>query len=1026
MNNQTRQFVTLSCVVLSLFLVRFGWSQSIVRPLQYQLPSRDTIQLSELPNLFEGEAGSHGKWTVDANGHIVGTDGYRLKMFGTVLGQTAVFPDGFESEILAKRLRKMGFNAVRLEDNDYWNYDAASFFKYRDSANQINRSSFTINPLQFSRFDTLFYHLKKNGIHVVFTLNSQHRYTSFDGMMNYDSLNYYPQLAPFLDPQAAALMRGWAKTFLSHVNPLTGLRYADDPALAVFEYFNEQSLFYYWNGLDRLSFIDANNYGRNKQTISWRYSRRLDSLYNQFLKNKYGNDAAMISAWCGSGNVPQKNLMDNASFENPASPSWSVQSFNGASAFELIADGGKDSLIYVKIRPTNLGGSPAASNIRYTNTSARLGRDTLYELSFWAKLGFDATNPTKVKRNTQILATHFTSGALVFNQNIQIDTAWKKYTYSFRSASDGLYSIQLRLGAEMGDVWLDAFWLKQRPETPPSSGELLSTYTVNRLRNDGTLRLQPPQRVRDQIIFLDTLEKAIHSYFDLTVVDTIKPKCLINRRQNGGGTTLPDVYTALSSDVVDVHTSFDFVTSRIGGAPYGDSAWRVGNNTTVKNKASASLPFMMANGIKGKPIIVGEYITPYANQFGAEQYVILPAWARHQDWDGLFMGYYSVLRGGIFADSLPNWFKTGGGTLDAYTIAHNPSIMSLMPFAAKVFRDSILKLAEYNETLTHVKDDVQLWPTFTSARGTYGVEGGLEANVYTQMQIRQSFNQTKHKVAAEYPYVADTATKISDTKEVWWDQTNGRFKVTTPTFYSACGLFAKDTASFPLFSYVRKDVAADGKEMFALYYMSADTTPLANATTALLSFSTRAQNTGLTWIDSNGWTKNFGTKPVVVSAPTLRCMFTSKLDSVIVTPLDSVGRERSYSWIAGRIGTTNQFVIELDPTVTKSFWYKVEHKVAEPTSVQNVVVPTDYLAVRANPITNNMGSIQYRASVGERIRISLYDMLGREVAVLVNGSVSNGSSVVTNFDTSSLTAGSYLVVMQTETNMITKRLSVIQ
>ncbi len=1026
MNNRMTKIVALSCVLVCVLLADVVLSQQITRPLPYQLPSRDTLLSSELPDLFDGDAGSHGKWSADANGHIVGTDGYRLKMFGTVLGQGAVFPDGKESEMLAKRLRKFGFNAVRVEDVDFWNYDAASFFKYRDSANQINRSSFTINPLQFARFDTLFYHLKKNGIHVVFTLNSQHRYTPQDGVMYPDSLGYYPQLAPFLDPQAMLLMRGWARTFLTHINPLTGKSYANDPALAIFEYFNEQSLFYFWNSLDRLVYIDANNYGKNKQTISWNYSRRLDSLYNQFLKNKYGTDANMISSWCGSGNVSGKNLMENASFENPASPAWSVQSLNGATAFEIIADGGIDSQIYVKIRTSNLGGSPNTSNVRYTNTNSRLGKDTLYELSFWSKMAFDAANPNKTSRTIQLLVSQFNTGTQVVNLNVQIDTGWKKYTYSIRPSGDGLHNVQFRLGAELGDVWFDACWFKQKAEVPPQSGELLSSYTVRRLRNDGSLRMQPPQRIRDQIVFLDTLEKAIHSFFDKTIVDTIKPMCLINRRQNGGGTTLPDVYTALTSDVVDVHSTFDFIASRIGGIPYGDSAWRVGNNTTVKSKSSASLPFIMGNGIKGKPMIVGEYLTPYANQFGAEQYVILPAWARHQDWDGLFMGYYSATRGGNFADSLPNWFKTGAGTIDAYTIAHNPSVATLLPFAARVFRDSIVKRAEYDQTITHVKDDIQLWSAFLGGRGPYGVDGNMEANIYTQMQIRQSFNQTTHKVAAEYPYVADTATKISDTKEMWWDQTNGRFKVTTPNYYGACGLYAKDTASFPNFSFVRKDAAADGKEMIALYYMSADTTPLATATTALLSFSTRAQNTGITWIDSNGWTKNFGNKPVIVSAPTVRCIFTSELDSVLITPLDSIGRERSYTWVASRIGTTDQFSIELDPTITKSFWYKVEHRIAVPASVEGKSTGTNYLALKANPITGNTGYIQYRAAEGERVTISMYDMLGREVAILLNGMISNGASSFVSFQTNLLPAGSYMLMMHSAGNTTTQRVSLIK
>jgi hypothetical protein len=1026
MNNHTTRIVALSCVVFCLFWGGKVHSQSIVRSLPYQLPSRDTLLTSSLPDQFDGESGSHGKWSVDANGHIIGADGYRLKMFGTVLGQSAVFPDGREAEMLAKRLRKLGFNAVRLEDNDYWNYDAASFFKYRDSANQVNRSSFVINPIQMARFDTLFYHLKKNGIHIVFSLHNQHRYTPQEGVMYSDSLGYYPLMAPFLDPQAMNLTRGWAKTFLTHVNPLTGKRYADDPALVVFEYFNEQSLFYYWNTLDRLVYIDPNNYGRNKQTISWHYSRRLDTLYNQFLKNKYGSDAAMINAWVGTDNVSNKNLMDNASFENPGSPAWSNQFFNSASSFEVAADGGVDSQVYSKIRITSLGLTPNAANIRYTNNTSRLGKDTLYEFSYWAKLGYDANYPTRLKRNIQLVMFHLNTGTTVFSQTLQIDTSWKKYTVSLRPATDGLHNVQFRLGAELGDVWFDACWMKQRPEVPPLSGELLSLYTVKRLRNDGQLRLHPPQRIRDQIVFLDTLEKSVHAFIDKTVLDTIKPVCLINKRQNGGGTTLPDVYTALTSDVVHTHTAFDFVTSRVGGAPYGDSAWRVGNNSMAKSKSAGSLPMLMGSSIKGKPFIVGEYLTPYGNQFGVEQYVIVPAWARHQDWDGLFMGYYSALRGGLFADSLPNWFKTGAGTIDAYTIAHNPSITTLLPFAAKVFRDTSLKLAEYNQTITHIKDDVQLWPTFLSGRGPYGVDGNIEANIFTQMQTRQSFNQTIHKVAAEYPYIADTATKISDTKEIVWDQTNGRFKVESSHVYSACGLYTKDTVSFPMISFIRKDGASDGKEIMAVYYMSADSAPLISAKSALLAFSTRAQNTGLTWIDSNGWTKNFGTKPVLVSVPTVRFTFTSELDSVLITPLDSIGMPRNYTWISGRVGATNKFAIELDPSVTKSFWYKVEHKSAVPSSVAHVAGKETCLDLPNNPFVYGKGSVKFIASVGERVTIELFDMLGRKLLDVVTNTMATGRVEEADFDTALLNSGGYIMVMKAGTNTISKRVSILK
>src|SRR5690606_19468031 len=156
-----------------------------------------------------------------------------------------------------------GFNAVRFRDVDYVNYDAASFFRYRDAQGQVNFSSYTVNPVQFAKFDTLFYHLKMNGIYTVFPTHIQHRYLATDGVMYADSI-YHNVLAGFLDPKAAQLQREWAKTFLTHTNPLTGLRYADDPALAMVQYNNEASLYWYWNSLDRLVYIDRDNFGKGK------------------------------------------------------------------------------------------------------------------------------------------------------------------------------------------------------------------------------------------------------------------------------------------------------------------------------------------------------------------------------------------------------------------------------------------------------------------------------------------------------------------------------------------------------------------------------------------------------------------------------------------------------------------------------------------------------------------------------------------------------------------------------------------
>ncbi|MEN9838984.1 MAG: hypothetical protein RL177_463, partial [Bacteroidota bacterium] len=60
-----------------------------------------------------------------------------------------------------------------------------------------------------------------------------------------------------------------------------------------------------------------------------------------------------------------------------------------------------------------------------------------------------------------------------------------------------------------------------------------------------------------------------------------------------------------------------------------------------------------------------------------------------------------------------------------------------------------------------------------------------------------------------------------------------------------------------------------------------------------------------------------------------------------------------------------------------------------------------------NPF-NPSTEIRWTMDVGRQARLSIYDMLGREVAVLVDGVMSAGSHQVT-FDGSALSSGIYLV-----------------
>ncbi|MBS1903716.1 MAG: hypothetical protein JSS75_08445 [Bacteroidetes bacterium] len=999
-------------------------SQTIARPYPFTMPSRDTVASLALPSDSTQFAGAHGACMRSPEGHIIGTDGTRIRFFGTSLLANAQFLPSPDARTVAARLRKLGFNCVHFANNDYTNIDDASFFKYRDSAGQINKSSYVVNPLQLAKFDTLFSELKRNGIYTDFTLLTNHRYLAGDGLMYPDSVYPTAVLAPLIDPAAARLEREWARTLLTHRNPLTGLRYADDPAFAVIEYNYEHSLYYYWNSLDRLIYIDQNNYNKGKNTISWNYSRRLDTLYASFLQSKYVTDQALKNAWGGNIVVSNKELLTNGSFENVFSNAWVLTLRSSATAVAVTGDGGVDSSIFEKIRINSLSARPAPADVIYSNSSSYLGKDTLYTLTLWAKMNYDAKNlPGKTSRSITLSYVNATAGGRGGISQMQtIDTSWRQYSFVLRPTASGTHQISIQCGNELGDVWLDAVSVRMRAENTLGPNEHLSTATVLRLHNDGTLRSQPLQRVRDQLAFYNALEQTFFASMDSLVKDTLKFHGLVNHRQHNYWVQLPDVYTGSGSDVMIMHEANDFLSAR-AGKTYADSTWMIRNTSMTKSKTGSVLPILAAGSVQGKAMMLGDFQIPWPNQYNSEQMLLLPAWAAYQDWDGIFFGPYSTSRSELFADSLINPFKAGGSF---NSIVNNPATLALAPVASALFRNGLVSSAGFSDSLLHDADDVWLSPVFTPARGAFGVEGPLENNVFTQFGLRQSFNSTRHKQAAEYPYLADSAAKTCDTKELYWDQTNGLFTITTPMILGACGLFGRDTTVIGALRFARTDAAA-GKEQFSLALLSTDGQPIDSSARLFLSLTTRAQNTGIVWVDSNGFGKNFGTAPTVMSAATVTLVLQTTKDTLRLTPLDGRGAPIANADIVGiRLPQTGSITVVLDQAQTRTPWYAVTlSSTVDPASIGETITAAETsVDVFPNPIVH-AATATIRSVVSGRVRISLVDAVGRTAKSLYDGASASGMLNIP-FEMSGLSSGVYSMIVETPTGVRNKRIVKVQ
>ncbi len=187
--------------------------------------------VTDLSSLNAEPAGAHGFVRVDG-AHFVDDRGTRLRFFGINLTGVAALPEIETADRLARHLRKLGFNAVRLEA--------------LDAPNGIASANGELVPSELAKLDHFVAALKTQGIYVALGLHALAPYPGLEG----DALARFPQgkvldrfHRPFLDAQ-----KSFARRLLTHENPETHATYASEPALFYVELNDEDTIFPSWAG----------------------------------------------------------------------------------------------------------------------------------------------------------------------------------------------------------------------------------------------------------------------------------------------------------------------------------------------------------------------------------------------------------------------------------------------------------------------------------------------------------------------------------------------------------------------------------------------------------------------------------------------------------------------------------------------------------------------------------------------------------------------------------------------------------
>ena len=207
-------------------------------PLDYR---RDIVEGSALDfsqmGFTDAPAGKHG-WLRNVGGHFEfeNLPGRPQRFYGVNFCGTANFPDHALAETLVTRLKRLGYNALRLH-----HHDAGTVAGSADGL--------TLNAEQMDRFDYLVAAAMREGLYVTTDLYVSRRVKWRDIGIDRDGAvdnQHFKALCAVYEP-AYANWAAYARNFLLHENKYTGRRYADDPAMPLISLVNEGGFFMGWN-----------------------------------------------------------------------------------------------------------------------------------------------------------------------------------------------------------------------------------------------------------------------------------------------------------------------------------------------------------------------------------------------------------------------------------------------------------------------------------------------------------------------------------------------------------------------------------------------------------------------------------------------------------------------------------------------------------------------------------------------------------------------------------------------------------
>lgn len=580
--------------------------------------------------VLDAPAGKHGFCKVKDK-HFYFEDGTRAKFWGTNLCFEACFPDKKQAKMLAERIAFFGFNAVRLHHMDFYFEPKGIFEDTCPGCKDPQMKKTTkLSKKQLDKLDYFIFQLKQRGIYVDMNLLVSRHFTEADGIKDAQKLGMAAKPASMFDPNLIALQKQYAKDLLTHFNPYTKLRYCDDPAVALVEITNENSIVSAWKN----NRLNGTLFGYKKDALPPDHIKMLNELWNSWLISKYKTVDNLKSSW--QSNVSMSDVRPSQSIISDQH-NWTLEQHNSAKA-DIVSSPHQAVITITQTTDTDW-------HLQYRATNINLKKDTKYLLKFTAY----SKSPTEIAAISQQAFSPWEN--LGLSENISLSSIAQEYFIPFIPNNDCLNAkIGFSIGKDATTITIQNISLEVVESSPLSQEELAKQdFSFSRPLYK-ILAFYPPQLQEDIKAFYTILESEYISKITRYLKDEIGVKVPITGI--GGFSNQDNVITQESADFLDVHTYWDH--PKFPNKPWDRNDFTIHNKSMLLDQKLGMVGSILSRvpSPRTKPFTVTEWNHCYPNQYAYESPLLLASKAHNEDWDGLFQ--FASSHGWEFAPSFDN------------------------------------------------------------------------------------------------------------------------------------------------------------------------------------------------------------------------------------------------------------------------------------------------------------------------------------------------------------------------------------